>query len=177
MSGQQHRRTMPNDRNPGWENNNNSNCCYCHPPPSKSPHRSSYCTYAVRSRLVHDQKYWQFCGWMFVDYMYIWYILGDFAVLIKSGMSIRQAICYNLVSAVLSYIGMVIGIMVGNYSDDGKQFALAITAGLFLYVALANMVRIFQTLYTSFNIAHRIDKVRLKLLSECKESCCTCRCS
>ena len=69
MSGQQHRRTMPNDRNPGRENNNNSNCCYCHPSPSKSPHRSSYRTYAVRSRLVHDQKYWQFCGWMFVDYM------------------------------------------------------------------------------------------------------------
>ena len=55
-------------------------------------------------------------------------------------MSIRQAICYNLVSAVLSYIGLVIGIAVGNYSEDGKQFALALTAGLFLYVALANMV-------------------------------------
>lgn len=61
-------------------------------------------------------------------------------MLIKSGMTIRQAICYNIVSAVLSYVGLVIGIVIGNYSDDGKQFALALTAGLFLYVALANMV-------------------------------------
>ncbi len=61
-------------------------------------------------------------------------------MLIKSGMSIKQAVCYNLVSAALSYVGLVIGIIVGNYSDDGKQFALAITAGLFLYVALASMV-------------------------------------
>lgn len=66
--------------------------------------------------------------------------LGDFAVLIKSGMSIKQAIFYNLVSAVLSYVGLVIGIIVGNYSADGKQYALALTAGLFLYVALANML-------------------------------------
>ena len=55
-------------------------------------------------------------------------------------MSIKQAIFYNLVSAVLSYVGLVIGIIVGNYSADGKQYALALTAGLFLYVALANMV-------------------------------------
>eukprot|EP00794_Sanderia_malayensis_P003594 gene3594-4101_t len=66
--------------------------------------------------------------------------LGDFAVLIKSGMSIKQAIFYNIVSALLSYIGLVIGIVVGNYSNDGKQFALALTAGLFLYVALATML-------------------------------------
>ena len=85
-------------------------------------------------------------------------------------MSIRQAICYNLISAVLSYIGLVIGIIVGNYSDDGKQFALAITAGLFLYVALANMVCICQTYYIGVSIARSIDKITLKLLSDYKES-------
>lgn len=60
-------------------------------------------------------------------------------------MTIKQAICYNLVSALLSYVGLVIGILIGNYSDDGKQFALALTAGLFLYVALANMVTFLFT--------------------------------
>ena len=90
-------------------------------------------------------------------------------------MSIRQAICYNIVSAVLSYIGLVIGIVVGNYSDDGKQFALAITAGLFLYVALANMVCICQTYYIGVSIAHSVDKIRLKRFSEYRESCCTSR--
>ena len=76
---------------------------------------------------------------------------GDFAVLIKSGMTIRQAVFYNMVSALLSYIGLVIGILVGNYSDDGKQFALALTAGLFLYVALANMVCLLSSLIPCFN--------------------------
>ena len=67
------------------------------------------------------------------------FILGDFAILINSGMTIKQAIGYNLVSAVLAYFGLVVGILIGEY-EIGRHFILSITAGLFLYVALADMV-------------------------------------
>jgi len=65
--------------------------------------------------------------------------LGDFAILINSGMSIKQAIVYNLVSAILAYFGLVVGILAGG-NEMGRQFILSITAGLFLYVALADML-------------------------------------
>jgi len=65
--------------------------------------------------------------------------LGDFAILVKSGMSIRQAVTYNLVSAVLAYVGLVVGILAGG-NELGRHFILSVTAGLFLYVSLADML-------------------------------------
>ena len=65
--------------------------------------------------------------------------LGDFALLVKSGMTIRQAITYNLVSAVLAYFGLVVGILAGA-SELGRHFILSITAGMFLYISLTDML-------------------------------------
>jgi len=65
--------------------------------------------------------------------------LGDFAILISNGMSIKQAIIYNLVSAILAYLGLIAGILLGG-SEMGRHFILSITAGLFLYVSLADML-------------------------------------
>ena len=67
------------------------------------------------------------------------YFIGDFAVLINQGMSIKSAIVYNLISAVLAYLGLAIGILAGN-NEMGRHFILSLTAGLFLYVSLADMV-------------------------------------
>lgn len=65
--------------------------------------------------------------------------LGDFAILINSGMTFKQAIVYNLVSAILAYLGLAVGIFIGG-SEMGRHFILSITAGLFLYVSLADML-------------------------------------
>merc|ERR1719466_454093 len=65
--------------------------------------------------------------------------LGDFAVLLKAGMTIRQAITYNLVGAVLSYVGLAIGILAGT-NELGRHVILCLTAGLFLYISLVNMM-------------------------------------
>ncbi|XP_037645014.1 zinc transporter ZIP10 [Sebastes umbrosus] len=66
--------------------------------------------------------------------------LGDFAVLLKAGMSVKQAIFYNLLSALMAYVGMVIGTAVGQYTDNVTSWIFAITAGMFLYVALVDML-------------------------------------
>uniref|UniRef100_A0A8C2J5G7 Zinc transporter ZIP6 n=1 Tax=Cyprinus carpio TaxID=7962 RepID=A0A8C2J5G7_CYPCA len=66
--------------------------------------------------------------------------LGDFAVLLKAGMSVRQAILYNLLSALMGYLGMITGILIGHYAENVATWIFALTAGLFLYVALVDMV-------------------------------------
>lgn len=66
--------------------------------------------------------------------------LGDFAVLLKAGMSVRQAILYNLLSALMGYLGMITGILIGHYAENVAMWIFALTAGLFLYVSLVDMV-------------------------------------
>ncbi|XP_078121235.1 zinc transporter ZIP6 isoform X2 [Sander vitreus] len=66
--------------------------------------------------------------------------LGDFAVLLKAGMTVRQAILYNVLSAMMAYLGVVIGIVIGHYAENICMWIFALTAGLFMYVALVDMV-------------------------------------
>lgn len=66
--------------------------------------------------------------------------LGDFAILLKSGMTIRQAIVYNLVSTILAYVGLALGIVSGT-SELGRHIILSVTAGLFLYISLVDMMK------------------------------------
>ena len=60
-------------------------------------------------------------------------------MLLKAGMTIKQAITYNLVGAVLSYVGLAIGILAGT-NELGRHIILCLTAGLFLYISLVNMM-------------------------------------
>ncbi|KAM7373288.1 hypothetical protein PAMP_008153 [Pampus punctatissimus] len=64
--------------------------------------------------------------------------LGDFAILLHSGMSVRKALLLNVGSAMTSFIGLYIALSVATDLAT-KQWIAAITAGLFLYVGLADM--------------------------------------
>lgn len=63
---------------------------------------------------------------------------GDFVILLNSGMSIPQAIFFNLLSALSCYVGLVFGILLGSNFAPNAIFAIA--GGMFLYIALADMV-------------------------------------
>ncbi|XP_062381312.1 metal cation symporter ZIP8-like [Sardina pilchardus] len=63
--------------------------------------------------------------------------LGDFVILLNAGMSIPQAIFFNLLSAMSCYLGLVIGILIGSSFAPNVIFAIA--GGMFLYIALADM--------------------------------------
>ncbi|XP_078381145.1 metal cation symporter ZIP14-like [Oculina patagonica] len=65
--------------------------------------------------------------------------LGDFAVLLAAGMSVKMALFANLMSAMSCYIGLVIGILIGQHADV-RFWIFAIAAGMFLYVALVDML-------------------------------------
>jgi len=64
--------------------------------------------------------------------------LGDFAVLLNAGMTMRQALLYNFLSACTCYLGLFVGIMLGEVEASVYIFGFA--AGMFLYIALVDMV-------------------------------------
>lgn len=67
-------------------------------------------------------------------------IPGDVAILVSAGMTLRQALFYNLLSAATCYIGFIIGVLVGELSE-ASVYIFAFAAGMFLYISLGNMVR------------------------------------
>ncbi|XP_063778989.1 zinc transporter ZIP6 [Pseudophryne corroboree] len=66
--------------------------------------------------------------------------LGDFAILLKAGMTVKQAVLYNALSAMLAYLGMITGILIGQYAENISVWIFALTAGLFMYMAFVDMI-------------------------------------
>ncbi|KAH9640609.1 hypothetical protein HF086_000553 [Spodoptera exigua] len=65
--------------------------------------------------------------------------LGDFAVLLKAGMSVRRAVAYNVLSSGLCLLGMVCGVLAGH-APSATRWLFAAAAGMFLYIALVDMM-------------------------------------
>ncbi|ESO84491.1 hypothetical protein LOTGIDRAFT_74077, partial [Lottia gigantea] len=65
--------------------------------------------------------------------------LGDFAVLLKTGMTIKWAVFWNVMSALTAFLGLYVGLSI---SEDVvvRQWIFAVTAGMFLYIALVDVV-------------------------------------
>ncbi|KAJ2939303.1 hypothetical protein O0L34_g13400 [Tuta absoluta] len=74
--------------------------------------------------------------------------LGDFAVLLKAGMSVRRAVCYNVLSSALCLAGMVCGVLAGN-GGSATRWLFAIAAGTFLYIALVDMMPELSTSHSN----------------------------
>ncbi|XP_073676445.1 metal cation symporter ZIP8-like [Garra rufa] len=64
--------------------------------------------------------------------------LGDFIILLNAGLSIPQAVFFNLLSAMSCYVGLVLGILLGSAFAPSIIFAFA--GGMFLYISLADML-------------------------------------
>jgi zinc and cadmium transporter len=66
--------------------------------------------------------------------------IGDFAVLLHEGLSAKKVFLYNLLSALLAVLGAVIVILVGESLEWIFPYALALTGGFFIYIALSNLL-------------------------------------
>lgn len=66
--------------------------------------------------------------------------LGDVAILINAGMTIKQALVYNLLSALSCYVGFVIGVLVGNINETFAAYTFGFAGGMFLYISLGCMM-------------------------------------
>ncbi|XP_050992997.1 zinc transporter ZIP4 [Labeo rohita] len=65
--------------------------------------------------------------------------LGDFAILLHCGLSVKRALLLNVGSALSSFVGLYIALSVSTQTV-AKEWISAVTAGLFLYVGLADML-------------------------------------
>lgn len=84
-------------------------------------------------------------------------------MLLKAGMSAKKALVYNCVSSLLCVFGMVIGVGLGNIGFI-NSWIFSIIAGMFLYIALVDMVRFEQSLDKNYLIlikAHAIHMICL----------------
>lgn len=66
--------------------------------------------------------------------------LGDFALLLQTGVSLRRALMFNLLSSLLSFIGTIVGLIIVNANSGIERWIYAGTAGTFLYIAFADLV-------------------------------------
>lgn len=80
-------------------------------------------------------------------------VSGDFAILLHCGLSVKRALLLNVGSALSSFVGLYIALSVSTQTV-AKEWISAVTAGLFLYVGLADMVR--YTLFQSKMFSHII---------------------
>ncbi len=66
--------------------------------------------------------------------------IGDFAVLLNSGMSRARALVLNLATSLTSVIGGVAAYFALHQVQDILPYALAVAAASFLYVAVADLI-------------------------------------
>ena len=67
------------------------------------------------------------------------FVPGDFAVLLRAGMSVKKALFFNIISSALCFLGVVCGVLVGNIGGM-NSWVFAFTAGIFVYLSLVDMV-------------------------------------
>ncbi|NWX25250.1 S39AA protein, partial [Notiomystis cincta] len=65
---------------------------------------------------------------------------GDLAVLLRAGTAPRSVLLLSGLSALLSCLGVVAGAALGRSGTPLAPWVLTATAGIFLYVALADML-------------------------------------
>ena len=70
--------------------------------------------------------------------------VGDFALLLEGGLSPARALAYNLLSAATIFPGVMAGNLLADRIDPAVGEALALAAGGFLYVALADLVPVLH---------------------------------
>ncbi len=69
--------------------------------------------------------------------------LGDFALLVRAGMSPFQALFYNYISSLSCYIGFTVGCLAGK-AINVARWIFAISGGTTLYIGLAVLVNILK---------------------------------
>lgn len=65
--------------------------------------------------------------------------IGDFAVLRRTGVSIKKAILFNILSSVLCFIGVVVGLLIGGI-EILSSWSFLFIAGTFLYISLVDII-------------------------------------
>lgn len=66
--------------------------------------------------------------------------IGDFAVLIHGGLSVKRALLLNLLTGLVSILGAVAVLALGSHLKGYTNWLMPVAAANFLYIALANLL-------------------------------------
>jgi zinc and cadmium transporter len=66
--------------------------------------------------------------------------IGDFSLLLYSGFTVKKALAYNLLSALAAVAGALAFYYASGAVSGLQAFGLSFTAGMFIYIALADLV-------------------------------------
>jgi len=66
--------------------------------------------------------------------------IGDFAVLLHAGYTIKKALWFNFLSALTAIIGVGIALALGNLTENVVLWLLPFAAGGFIYIAMSDLV-------------------------------------
>ncbi|CAL1543498.1 unnamed protein product [Lymnaea stagnalis] len=66
--------------------------------------------------------------------------LADIAILLHSGLSIKRSLFVNCLSALMCYVGLVVGVLLGTTTMEATKWVFAVAGGLFLYVPMVDML-------------------------------------
>lgn len=66
--------------------------------------------------------------------------IGDFAVLVHGGLTVRRALLFNFLSALVAVVGVGVALIVGQWVDGFSAALLPVTAGSFIYIAAADLI-------------------------------------
>jgi zinc and cadmium transporter len=66
--------------------------------------------------------------------------MGDFGVLLHSGLTVRGAARWNLISAMLAFLGALAVLLIGTYVTDAAVMLVPVAAGGFIYVAASDLI-------------------------------------
>ena len=58
-------------------------------------------------------------------------------------MSVKRALAFNFLSSLTAMIGLYIGLAVSSH-EEVQRWIMGFTAGMFLYIALVDMVRMLH---------------------------------
>jgi zinc and cadmium transporter len=66
--------------------------------------------------------------------------IGDFGILVNGGMSIKKALLFNLLAALMAFLGAVMTILIGAQVENYAVYLLPVTAGGFIYIAGPDLI-------------------------------------
>ncbi len=99
--------------------------------------------------------------------------IWDFGVLIHGGMSKKKALLLNFLTGLSAIIGVIIALLINNYTHNITSFLIPFAAGSFIYIAGADLIpelhkenKTWQALLQIFSFLIGIGIMMLLLLGE-----------
>ena len=66
--------------------------------------------------------------------------IGDFGILVNGGLSIRRALLFNLMAALMAFLGAIVTLLIGSRISNYGVYLLPVTAGGFIYIAGPDLI-------------------------------------